>query len=143
MFGYAVHHALRVRFCLERGRVWQAEYWLHSLRDEVLHLACLRRGLVASQGRAFDDLPAEVHAAFQDSFARSLEPDELRRVLAVAIAGLQREAAQVEAESVAETTLRVAPRLHELTQVWETAPARATQSGTTSGTSDEKPPTAS
>src|SRR5689334_24755217 len=28
LFGYAVHHALRARFCIERGRVWQAEYWL-------------------------------------------------------------------------------------------------------------------
>ena len=27
-FGYAVHHALRARFCIERGRTWQAEYWI-------------------------------------------------------------------------------------------------------------------
>ena len=26
LFGYAVHHALRARFCIERGRYWQAEY---------------------------------------------------------------------------------------------------------------------
>src|SRR5436190_4629801 len=26
LFGYAVHHALRARFCLERGRTWEAEY---------------------------------------------------------------------------------------------------------------------
>ena len=25
LFGYAVHHALRARFCIERGRFWQAE----------------------------------------------------------------------------------------------------------------------
>src|SRR5437588_7329326 len=27
LFGYAVHHALRARFSVERGRYWQAEYW--------------------------------------------------------------------------------------------------------------------
>jgi hypothetical protein len=26
LFGYAVHHALRARFCIERGRYWHAEY---------------------------------------------------------------------------------------------------------------------
>ena len=26
LFGYAVHHALRARFCIERDRLWQAEY---------------------------------------------------------------------------------------------------------------------
>ena len=25
LFGYPVHHALRARFCIERGRYWQAE----------------------------------------------------------------------------------------------------------------------
>ena len=25
LFGYAVHHALRARFCIERGRYWHAE----------------------------------------------------------------------------------------------------------------------
>jgi len=28
LFGYAVHHALRARFCIERGRYWHAEYWI-------------------------------------------------------------------------------------------------------------------
>ncbi len=131
LFGYAAHHALRVRFCVARGRVWQAEYWLGELRNCALHLACLRRGLIARQGRAFDELPANVHAAFRDSFARSLEPAELLRALSVALAGLLHEAAQVDAEQVAETAARVAPRLRELTAVWETAPAPAAQSGAT------------
>src|SRR3954452_7155904 len=30
LFGYAVHHALRARFCIERGRPWQAEYWISA-----------------------------------------------------------------------------------------------------------------
>src|SRR5436305_4840139 len=27
LFGYGVHHAVRARICIERGRYWQAEYW--------------------------------------------------------------------------------------------------------------------
>src|SRR5262245_2345057 len=43
LFGYAVHHALRARFCIERGRFWQAEYWVSATRDYALSLACRRR----------------------------------------------------------------------------------------------------
>src|SRR6185312_13937050 len=73
LFGYAVHHALRARFCIERGRVWQAEYWLSGARDYALHLACLRRGLPADHGRGYDALPAEVRAAFRSALVTSLE----------------------------------------------------------------------
>ena len=39
LFGHAVHHALRARFCIARGRVWQAEYWISGVRDYALQLA--------------------------------------------------------------------------------------------------------
>src|SRR5688572_16809644 len=32
LFGLGVHHAVRARFCIERGRVWQAEYWIRGVR---------------------------------------------------------------------------------------------------------------
>ena len=117
LFGYAAHHALRARFCIERGRVWQAEYWLSEVRDYALHLACLRRGLPARQGRGFDDLPADVLDGFRDALARSLDPDELLRALGVAIAGLLRETAQIR-----EMAARVEPHLRELTRVWQSEP---------------------
>ena len=44
LFGYGVHHTLRARFCIERGRYWQAEYWISSTRDYALSLACRRLG---------------------------------------------------------------------------------------------------
>jgi hypothetical protein len=113
LFGYAVHHALRARFCLARGRVWQAEYWQSGVRDYALHLACLRRGLPASNGRGFDNLPEDVRAAFADALARSLEPDELLRALDAAIAGLLREADALG--HLRAPAARVAPRLRELT----------------------------
>ena len=81
LFGYAVHHALRARFCIERGRYWQAEYWISSTRDCALSLACRRRGLAAYHGRGFDDLPADVREAFKSTLVTSLEREELLRAL--------------------------------------------------------------
>jgi hypothetical protein len=88
LFGYAVHHALRARFSIERGRVWLAEYWVTSLRDYALSLACVGRGLAASYGRGFDDLPAEVLARFEGALVRSVDRGELLRALRVGIDGL-------------------------------------------------------
>lgn len=117
MFGYAVHHALRARFCLARGRVWQAEYWISGVRDYALSLACARRDLPARDGRGFDALPAEVRAGFERSLVGSLEPGELLRALGVAIAGLLREA-----EPVRELAAKVEPRLRELVAAWDGEP---------------------
>jgi hypothetical protein len=121
LFGYAVHHALRARFCVERGRVWQAEYWISGVRDYALNLACLRRNLPAVNGRGYDDLPAEVRAGFRDALARSLEREELLRALEVAISGLLRESARVQ--EIQEMAAQVAPQLRELTAAWESEPA--------------------
>lgn len=112
LFGYAVHHALRARFCIERGRVWQAEYWLSAIRDYALHLACLRHHLPAREGRGFDDLPADVLGGFQAALAQSLDPSELLRALGVAIKGLLREASQMPA--LAQIVASVEPQLLEI-----------------------------
>jgi hypothetical protein len=109
LFGYAAHHAVRARFCTERGRTWQAEYWVSGVRDYALQLACRRRGLPASYGRGFDDLPADVRAVFSDALVRTLERDELLRALRSAVDGLLRESVDVE-----EFAARVEPRLREL-----------------------------
>jgi len=114
LFGYAVHHALRARFCIERGRCWQAEYWISSLRDYALSLACRRRGLPANYARGFDQLPAEVLDPFKSALVTSLERDELMRALGSAIDGLLREA-----DEVRELASKVEPGLRELTEMWE------------------------
>ena len=92
LFGYAVHHAVRARFALERKRMWLAEFWVRQVRDYALSLACHRRGLPTSYGRGVDDLPADVLAGFEPALPRSLAAGELLRALAVAIDGLVREA---------------------------------------------------
>lgn len=114
LFGYAVHHALRARFCIERGRYWHAEYWISSTRDYALSLACRRRGLPAHYGRGFDDLPLEVREVFIPSLVTSLERDELLRALRYVIDGLLGEA-----EEVKELARKVEPQLRELTLAWD------------------------
>ncbi len=53
-----MHHAVRARYAIERGRLWQAEYWTSAVRDHALMLACKRLGLEAGLGRGFDALPS-------------------------------------------------------------------------------------
>jgi hypothetical protein len=114
LFGYAVHHALRARFCIERGRNWQAEYWISGTRDYALSLACRRRGLPANHGRGFDDLPADVRDVLGSALVRSLERDELLRALGCAIEGLLCEADQVH-----ELAAKVEPQLRKLAVAWD------------------------
>lgn len=94
LLGYAVHHALHARIAIERGRYWQAEYWISAIRDYALALACRRRGLDGWYGRDFDRLPAEVMDSFNDSLVRSLGRDELHRALGRVVAALLRESAE-------------------------------------------------
>ena len=109
LFGLAVHHAVRARFSIERGRGWQAEHWISGVRDQALLLACRRRGLEGSYGRRFDELPAEVLAACEAALVRSLDREELLRALASAISVLQQES-----EEAAELAAAVAPQLQAL-----------------------------
>jgi hypothetical protein len=109
LFGLAVHHALRARFCIERGRRWQAEHWISAVRGYTLVLACRRRGLPEHHGRGFDDLPAQVLERFTTALVRSLDPDELMRALSSAISVLLEESGEA-----GEVVKRVEPRLREL-----------------------------
>ena len=114
LFGYAVHHVLRARFCIERHRFWQAEYWISGARDYALGLACRRRGLPASEGRGLDDLPPDVQDFFKSALVTSLKRDELLRALGSTIQGILREA-----EEVQELADQVEPQLRELTATWD------------------------
>jgi hypothetical protein len=110
MFGYAVHHALRARFCIERSRYWQAEYWVSAVRDYALSLACRRRGLPAHYGRGFDALPDSVRRRAAEALIRSVGRGELLRALGCAI-----ELLLEEAEEVQHLAQSVQPELRQLT----------------------------
>lgn len=115
LFGYAVHHALRARFCIERGHYWQAEYWISGSRDYALQLACLRRNLSTSQGRGFDDLPSDIRDTFSSALVANLTREELLRALGCVIDGFLHEV-----EDVQELAIMVKPQLLELASEWNT-----------------------
>jgi hypothetical protein len=106
VFGLCVHHALRARLGVERGRVWSAQYYIAELRHETLSLACLRRGLLASYARGFDELPGSVLDAAAESLPRSVEPSELLRALRGAIDLLVAEASEIDALPRVMSTLQ-------------------------------------
>lgn len=109
LLGYGVHHTLHARVAIERGRYWQAEYWISAVRDKALGLACRRRGLDGWYGRDFDKLPPDVLELCNDALVQSLRPDELRRALGSAVVALLHESAEA-----AELAERVRGQLREL-----------------------------
>jgi hypothetical protein len=109
LFGLGAHHAVRARICVERGRLWQAAYWISELRDLALSLACRRRGLEAVEGRGYEQLPAEVLNRSEDALVRSVDREELLRALESATDGLL-----AEADEVRELAAKVEAQLREL-----------------------------
>lgn len=109
LFGLAVHHLVRTRICIERGRLWQAEYWITEARNQALSLACLHRGLPTSYARGFDDLPTEILEPFTGALVGELTRDNLMKALARTIDGVLRNS-----DDVRELALRLEPQLREL-----------------------------
>lgn len=67
--------------CISSGASWQADYFLGVARDNALMSACLAYELPYHHGRGFDLLPAEIKAAYENTFATSLDNSELSRAL--------------------------------------------------------------
>jgi hypothetical protein len=119
LVGLAWHHVLHARACIERGKPWQAEYWISGIRDQVLALACLRLGHATGYAKGADLLPPELTAPLVPALVCSLEEAELRRALAAAAAALAAELERTDAVLAA----RLRPVLTELTGL-QPAPAR-------------------
>ncbi len=96
LIGMAWLYALHARSAIARGRVWQAEYMISGIRDQVLALACLRHGLPAVQARGIDRLPPEAANALADALVRSLNPNELRRAFAAVTDALVAEIERID-----------------------------------------------
>jgi hypothetical protein len=88
VFGMAIHHVVRAQICIERERLWQAEYWIHHARDLALELACHRAGIEPSHGRGFDQLDPPLITEFARALPVELTPLELKRALAVTTSAL-------------------------------------------------------
>jgi hypothetical protein len=95
--GMAWLYALHVRSSIARGRLWQAEYMVSGMRNQVLALACLRHDLPSAEGRGIDRLPLETRTAVAGGLVRSLDAGELRRAFGVVTDALIAEVGQVDA----------------------------------------------
>lgn len=113
LFGYAVHHLVRARFCIERGRMLQAEYWVSSARDYALNLACLVRGISAAPGRGFDQLPLDVQQQVAIALVRSIDRESLLTALSITVDILLAQSA-----GMPELASRLEPRLYTLAASW-------------------------
>lgn len=92
VLGMAIHHLVRVRICLERGRLWQAEYWLHEARDLGMEAACRRLGVPANHGRGLDALPPDLQQTWAATLTGSLTRADLERGLTGVARGVGNEA---------------------------------------------------
>jgi len=110
LLDYGWLYALHARSSIERGKVWQAEYMISLIRDQVIAAACVRHRLPAREGRGVDGLPQNEKQRFEGALVRSLELAELRRAMRVAIDCLVDEVSQVDATLAA----RIEPALREL-----------------------------
>lgn len=81
LIGWIWHHILHANSAINRGKLWQAEYWITHLRHHLLSLKCIREGLPSAHGRGTDQLTQEKLAFMQTSLIQSLEVLELRRTL--------------------------------------------------------------
>lgn len=80
-FGLCVHHLVRARISIDRGKLWQAEYWISAAREQVLNLACHQRNLQTTRGRGFDQLPLDVLEPFRNTLVAIIERDSLLSAL--------------------------------------------------------------
>ena len=96
MIGLGWIHALNARAAIERGKYWQAEYWISSLRYQALALACLRAGEAPDYARGVDRLARDVTAPYEQTLVRSLDESELRHALVIASVEFVREVAQAK-----------------------------------------------
>jgi hypothetical protein len=95
LLGYAVHHALHARIAIERGRVWQAEFWISAVRDYALAIECHHLGLDGGYGRDFDRVPDAVKDRASSAIVASLTRTELLRSLGGAIDALAAAAVEM------------------------------------------------
>ncbi|MFL5760255.1 MAG: hypothetical protein ACJ789_10980 [Thermomicrobiales bacterium] len=112
LFGLGVQYLTHAYVCIERGRLLQAEHWIHEARYQALTLACARLGLEVRYGRGFGQLPADVSEPLHGALVRELAVDELRRAHAVAMTGLLHEART----TMPALVRRVRPMLEDLTR---------------------------
>lgn len=98
LIGFGWHHVLHANSAIERGRNWQAEFWISAARDNILALRCIRFGEVGAQARGVHRLPVAEVALLESTLVRSIEIPELRRALKAVASALIDEICHKDAE---------------------------------------------
>jgi predicted nucleotidyltransferase len=88
---------------IERARPWEATYWIGSVRDQTITLACVRLGKSPYYSRGADGLPIGTTAPLEETLVSAPRPGELRRAL--------RAARQCLLEEIGQTDPALADRL--------------------------------
>jgi hypothetical protein len=90
---------------IERGHPWEAAYWIGSVRDQTLTLACLRLGESPHYSRGADALPTGITTPLEETLVTAPRAGELRRAL--------RAARQSLLEEIGRTDAALADRLEQ------------------------------
>lgn len=75
--GFTWHDVLHACAAVERGRPWQAVFYMQRIRNRALSLASERHGSYADFFDYVDDLPAEEREPLESSLVGSLERTDL------------------------------------------------------------------
>jgi hypothetical protein len=101
LIGYAWHHVRLARACIERGRAWQAVYWINGARDQVIALAAARLGLTASHAKDAHLLPASITDELSSTLVTGLDAPSLHHALSGVRQALAAEAGRHGADWLA------------------------------------------
>jgi hypothetical protein len=83
---------------IERGHPWEAAYWIGSVRDQTITLACLRLGEIPHYSRGADALPTGITTPLEETLVTAPRAGELRRALRAARQSLLEEIGRTDAE---------------------------------------------
>jgi hypothetical protein len=87
--GWAIHLAHAARVNVERGKPQQAEWCLTELRGRLFSLHCALAGAPTAFGKGRDRLAPATLARFERMLVRSLDLEELERVLSLCVTELR------------------------------------------------------
>ncbi|MBD79536.1 MAG: hypothetical protein CL840_11515 [Crocinitomicaceae bacterium] len=79
--GWGWHHVMHANSSINRGKLWQAEFWISNLREHIIALKCLRFGLPSAHGRGVDQLPKSELNYLDKTLIKAIEVKELRTSL--------------------------------------------------------------
>lgn len=115
------YHVLHCVNSIQRGQPLRAGFFLAFLRDEVILMAGLNRGLRTDARSYFadaDKLPEDVRTRVYDCYPASMEPNELLRALRAVVGVYYEEAAQLDARFGANRAARLGAAMRDYISIF-------------------------